>query len=178
MDRPPLPGSAQEALEAFLGRWVGTTQWAATQWGPARTTAAEMTFSRVAAGFAVTASYCHTEADGNRTEGQGVFTAYPDHPDMLLYFVNSRGLPREPPAQASWLDGILTVDRRSERGTARHTFEVVGNVMTHSAGLRLGAATEFTRFMTSVGQRAPDSGPGSRLKAAEPVPAAPRSEPA
>jgi len=158
MDRP-LPGSAQEALEAFLGRWTGTTQWEATQWGPARTTAAEMTFSRVAAGFAVTASYRHTEADGNCSEGQGVFTADPDHPDLLLYFVNSRGLPPDPPARASWLDGILTVDRRSGRGTARHTFQVVGNVLTHTAGLRLGAATEFTRFMTSIGQRVPDTVP-------------------
>ena len=155
MDRP-LPGSAHEALETFLGRWAGTTQWEATPWGPARTAAAEIIFARAAAGLAVTQTYRHTEADGTRSEGHGVFTMDPDRPDTLWYHVNSMGLPPEAPARASWHEGTLTLERRSDRGTARHTFRIDDGVLTHSAGLRLGKASEFTPFMTSVCRRVPE----------------------
>ena len=137
MDRP-LPGSAQEALEAFLGHWAGTTQWEATPWGRHGPRTVEMTFARAAAGWRSPHSYRHTEADGTRTEGHGVFTADPDHPDTLWYHVNSLGLPPEAPARASWQGGTLTVERRSERGTARHTFRVDDGVLTHSAGSPAG----------------------------------------
>ncbi|MEO3932688.1 hypothetical protein WMO79_07735 [Micrococcaceae bacterium Sec7.4] len=46
------------------------------------------------------------------------------------------------------------MERRSDRGTSRHTFRVDDGVLTHSAGLRLGSASEFTPFMTSVCRRA------------------------
>ncbi|MET1021856.1 MAG: DUF1579 domain-containing protein [Arthrobacter sp.] len=152
MDRP-LPGSAHESLEAFLGHWTGTTQREATPWGPARTAAIEVTYARAAAGLAVTQTYRHTDADGTRSEGHGVFTMDPDRPDTLWYHVNSMGLPPEPPARAIWLEDTLTLERRSDRGTSRHIFRVAGGVLTHSAGLRLGAAHDFTPFMTSVCRR-------------------------
>ncbi|WP_445154781.1 DUF1579 domain-containing protein [Arthrobacter sp. Hor0625] len=158
MDRP-LPGSALEALESFLGQWSGTTQWEATAWGPARTAVAEVVFARAAAGLAVTMSYRHTDSGGVKTEGIGVFTADTAHPDTLWYHVNSMGLPPEPPARASWHDGTLTIDRRSDRGTARHTLQVEGGKLTHSAGLRLGKAREFSPFMTTVCRRVPEPAP-------------------
>jgi hypothetical protein len=158
MDRP-LPDSALEALEAFLGDWAGTTRWEATPWGPARSADVGITFARAAAGLAVTASYSHTEADGRRTEGHGVFTVDKARPDTLWYHVNSLGLPPEAPARARWHEGTLTVERRSERGTARHTFRVEDGILTHGAGLRLGGAREFTPFMTSVCRRAPGAAP-------------------
>ena len=136
VDRP-LPGSACEALEAFLGHWTGTTHWEATAWGPARNADTEIIFSPAAAGLAVTQSYRHTDADGTRSEGHGVFTSDPDHPDTFWYHVNSLGLPPEAPARASVDGGTLTVERRSDRGTARHTFRVEDGELTHAAGLRL-----------------------------------------
>ena len=156
MDRPP-PGSAIEALQAFLGHWAGATRWEATPWGPARSAGVEMDFTRAAAGLAVTASYRHTEADGSITEGHGVFTVAKDRPDKLWYHVNSLGLPPEAPAPASWSGGTLTVERRSDRGVARHTFRVDDGVLTHSAGLRLGSASGFTPFLTSVCRRVPET---------------------
>ena len=93
------------------------------------------------------------EADGARSEGHGVFTMDPDRPDTLWYHVNSMGLPPEAPARASWLEGTLTMERRSDRGTSRHTFRVDDGVLTHSAGLRLGSASDFTPLMTSVCRR-------------------------
>ncbi len=152
MDRPPA-GSAYEALGEFLGRWSGTTHWEATPWGPERSAPAEVVFSAAAAGLAVTQSYRHMDADGNHTEGHGVFTMDPDRPDILWYHVNTPGLPPEPPARASWERGTLTVERRSDRGTARHTYRMESGVLTHSAGLRLGTANEFTPFMSSVYRR-------------------------
>ena len=152
VDRP-LPGSAGEALDEFLGRWTGTTHWEATAWGPARSAETEIIFSRAAAGLAVTQSYRHTDAEGSRSDGHGVFTTDPDHPDTLLYHVNSMGLPPEPPARASWDGDTLTVERRSDRGTARHTFRVEAGVLTHAAGLRLGKASGFTPFMTTICRR-------------------------
>ena len=101
MDRP-LPGSACAALEPFLGRWTGTTHWEATAWGPARSAESEIIFSPAAAGLAVTQSYRHTDEDGSRSEGHGVFTMDPDRPDTFWYHVNSMGLPPEAPARASW----------------------------------------------------------------------------
>jgi hypothetical protein len=156
MDRPP-PGSAFEALQAFLGHWAGTTRWEATSWGPARSAGVVISFARAAAGLAVTASYRHTEADGSTTEGHGAFTADKHRPDTLWYHVNSLGMPPEAPAPASWHGETLTVERRSDRGVARHTFRVDDGVLTHSAVLRLGAANEFTPFMTSVCRRVPET---------------------
>ena len=155
-----LPGSAPEALEAFLGQWSGTTQWEATAWGPARTAAAEVVFARAAAGLAVTMSYRHTESDGSRTDGIGAFTMDPDHPDTLWYHVNSMGLPPEAPARASWQGGTLTIERRSDRGTARHTLTVTDGLLTHAAGLRLGHTSGFIPFMTTVCRRVASPAPG------------------
>jgi hypothetical protein len=152
VDRP-LPGSACEALETFLGRWTGTTHWEATAWGPARSAQSEIIFSPAAAGLAVTQRYRHTEEDGSQSESHGVFTMDPGHPDSLRYHVNSMGLPPEAPARASWEGATLTVERRSDRGTARHTFNVDAGVLTHAAGLRLGKASEFMPFMTTVCRR-------------------------
>ena len=152
MNRPP-PGSAYEALEAFLGHWTGTTQWQATQWGPARAAAVELIFARAAAGLAVTYTYRQTHSGGTSSEGRGVFTLDPDHPDTLWYHVNSMGQPQEAPARARWHEGTLTLERRSSRGTSRHTFRLDDGVLTHSAGLRLGAEGQFTPLLTSVCRR-------------------------
>jgi len=155
VDRP-LRGSACEVLGEFLGRWTGTTHWEATAWGPARSAESEIVFSSAAAGLAVTHSYRHTDADGTRSEGHGVFTTDPNHPETLRYHVNSMGLPPEAPARAGLEAGTLTVERRSDRGTARHTFRVDGGVLTHAAGLRLGQVSGFTPFMTTVCRRVPE----------------------
>ena len=146
-------------LGHFLGHWTGTTHWEATAWGPARTAESEIVFASAAAGLAVTHSYRHTDADGTRSEGHGVFTTDPDHPETLWYHVNSMGLPPEAPARAGWEDGTLTVERRSDRGTARHTFRIDDGVLTHAAGLRLGQASGFTPFMATVCRRVDEDAP-------------------
>ena len=114
-------------------------------WGPARARNPRLSSPRAAAGLAVTHSYRHTDADGTRSEGHGVFTIDPDHPETLWYHVNSMGLPPERARpRAAGMTATLTVERRSDRGTARHTFRVDDGVLTHAAGLRLGQAAEFT----------------------------------
>ncbi|MDP9693659.1 UNVERIFIED_ORG: hypothetical protein J2X79_001207 [Arthrobacter globiformis] len=153
MDQP-LPGTAHEALEIFVGRWLGTTELAASPWGPARTATAEVTFTRAAGGFAVVQSYRHTEADGTHFEGHGVFTVDPDHDETLWYYVDSMGRPPSAPARGVWHDSTLTVERHSDRGTARHTFRVDQGVLTHTAELRLGETQDFQPFMTSICHRA------------------------
>ncbi|WP_314195658.1 DUF1579 family protein [uncultured Arthrobacter sp.] len=153
MDQPQ-PGTAHEALGIFVGRWLGTTELAASPWGPARTATAEVTFTRAAGGFAVVQSYRHTEADGTHFEGHGVFTVDPDHDETLWYYVDSMGKPPAAPARGAWHDSTLTVERHSDRGTARHTFRVDEGVLTHTAELRLGEAQEFQPFMTSICHRA------------------------
>ena len=157
MDGRP-PGSAFEALQAFLGHWSGTTRWEAPPWAPARSAEVVIDFARAAAGLAVTASFRHADADGSITEGHGVFTVDKDRPDILWYHVKSLGLPPQAPAPASWTGGTLTIERRSDRGVARHTFRVDDGVLTHSAGLRLGPASDFTPFLTSVCRRVPEAG--------------------
>ncbi len=154
MDRP-VPGSAYEELQAFLGDWAGTTHWQASPWGVARTAPSDVTFSRAVAGLAVTMSYGHANSDGTRSEGHGVFTTDPDRPEVLWYHVNSMGLPPEPPARALWRGGTLTVERRSDHGTARHTYRLDDGVLTHAASVRLGKALEFIPFLTSVYRRVP-----------------------
>jgi hypothetical protein len=153
MDQPQ-PGTAHEALEIFVGRWLGTTELAASPWGPARTATAEVTFTRAAGGFAVVQSYRHTEADGTHFEGHGVFTVDPDHDETLWYYVDSMGRPPAAPARGAWHDSTLTVERRSDRGTARHTFRVDQGVLTHTTELRLGETQDFQPFMTSICHRA------------------------
>jgi hypothetical protein len=156
MDRPQA-GSAQEALEGFLGHWSGTTRWEATAWAPARTAAADIVFARAAAGLAMTMSYRHQEPDGAKTEGIGVFTTDRTHADTLWYHVNSPGQPAESPVRASWQDGTLTIERRSARGVARHTLRLEQDRLIHAAGLRLGAAREFSPVLTTVCRRIADA---------------------
>jgi hypothetical protein len=148
------PGTAHEALEAFIGHWLGTTELAASPWGPARTATAEVTFTRAAGGFAVVQTYRHTEADGTHFEGHGVFTVDPDHHDVFWYYVDSLGRPPSVPARGAWHDATLTVERHSDRGTARHTFRVDKDVLIHTAELRLGDSQDFSPFMTSICHRA------------------------
>lgn len=152
MDRPH-PGTAQKELEVFLGHWSGTTQIEATPRRPARTAAAEVTFTKAAAGYAVLQSYRHTEAEGIRFERHGMFTMDPDHPDTVWYHVDSVGLPREAPTRCNWHRGVLTVERRNGRDTSRHTFRVDDGVLTHTSEVRLADATAFVPFMTSVCRR-------------------------
>jgi hypothetical protein len=152
MDRPH-PGTAQEELEVFLGHWSGTTQIEATPRRPARTAAAEVTFTKAAAGYAVLQSYRHTEAEGIRFERHGMFTMDTDHSDTVWYHVDSVGLPREAPTRCNWHRGVLTVERRNGRDTSRHTFRVDDGVLTHTSEVRLADATAFAPFMTSVCRR-------------------------
>ncbi|ABK02830.1 hypothetical protein JOE40_000396 [Arthrobacter sp. PvP102] len=152
MDRTH-PGTAQAELEVFLGHWTGTTHIEATPRRPARTAAAEMTFTKAAGGYAVLQSYRHTQLDGIRFERHGMFTMDPDHPDTVWYHVDSVGLPREPPTRCSWHGGVLTVERRTGRDTSRHTYRVDDGVLTHTSEVRLAGATAFAPFMTSVCRR-------------------------
>lgn len=150
----PQPGTVHAVLENFLGHWRGTTRLVASAWGPERTADAEVSYTRAAGGFAVVQSYRHTEADGAHFEGHGVFTVDPDHEDVLWYYVDSMGRPPGAPSRCTWVDGVLRVERRSNGGTARHSFHVDGGVLTHTAELRLGDDADFVPFMVSECRRA------------------------
>jgi hypothetical protein len=151
---PSQPGTVHAVLEDFLGHWRGTTRLAPSAWGPERSAAAEISFTRAAGGFAVVQSYRHTEANGTHFDGHGVFTVDPDHHDVLWYYVDSTGLPPGTPLRCTWVDAVLRVERHSDRGTARHTFQVADGVLTYSAELRLGEGQNFVPFMTSECRRA------------------------
>jgi hypothetical protein len=151
---PSQPGTVHAVLEDFLGHWRGTTRLASSAWGPERSAAAEISFTRAAGGFAVVQSYRHTETNGSHFDGHGVFTVDPDHNDVLWYYVDSMGQPPGTPARCTWVDGVLRVERHSARGTARHTFRVADGVLTYSAELRLGEGLRFVPFMNSECHRA------------------------
>jgi hypothetical protein len=63
------------------------------------------------------------------------------------------GMPPGAPVRCSWVDGVLRVERHSESGTARHTFRVDRDVLTHTVELRLGEDQGFVPFMTSECRR-------------------------
>ena len=149
----PQPGTVHAVLEDFLGHWRGTTRLAPSTWGPERSAVAEISFTRAAGGFAVVESYRHTEANGTHFDGHGVFTVDPDHHDVLWYYVDSTGLSPGTPVRCTWVEGVLRVERHSDRGTARHTFQVADGVLTYSAELRLGEGHSFVPFMTSECRR-------------------------
>ncbi len=149
----PQPGTVHAVLEDFLGHWRGTTRLAASSWGPERRAVAEVSYTRAAGGYAVVQSYRHTEADGTHFEGHGVFTVDPDHEDVLWYYADSVGLPAGTPLRCTWVDGVLRVERHSDRGTARHSFRVDDELLIHTAELRLGEGQGFVPFMTSECRR-------------------------
>ncbi|MFF1251698.1 DUF1579 family protein [Pseudarthrobacter sp. NPDC058329] len=149
-----LPGRGPGALAGFLGHWKGTAHLAAGPWGPERTVDAEVTYTQVAGGSAVVQTYRHAEVDGRHFEGHGIFTVDPDHHDILWYYVDSSGLPPGTPERCTWHGGVLRVERHSDRGSARHTFRLDGDTLTHTAELRLGMAEEYRPFMISECRRA------------------------
>jgi Protein of unknown function (DUF1579) len=146
---PPEPGPVHAVLEDFLGHWRGITHIAASVRGPARSAEAELSFTRAAGGLAVVQSYRHVEADGSHFEGHGVFTLDPDHHDVLWYYVDSLGQPAGAPARCTWSDGVLRVERHSDRGTARHTFLVRDGRLIHQVDLRLSEGQGFIPYLTS-----------------------------
>ncbi|WP_285248097.1 DUF1579 domain-containing protein [Pseudarthrobacter sp. efr-133-R2A-89] len=149
MDRPLPPGTVPEAIRDFLGHWSGTTHWQATAWNPAHTDAAEVAFIPAAAGHAVTMSYRHTEPDGSRVDGVGVFTADPLHAGTFWYHASTAGLPPEAPARASWHDHALTVERRRGSAVIRHVLTVRDGLLTHSAGLWRDHRSVLVPLMTT-----------------------------
>ncbi|UZX02555.1 DUF1579 domain-containing protein [Arthrobacter sp. CDRTa11] len=150
----PLPGTVHTVLDSFLGHWRGTTRLAAGAWGPEHIADAEVRYTRAAGGYAVVQSYRHKEADGSHYEGHGVFTVDPDHEAVLWYYVDSMaGASQGLPARCTCIDGVLRVERHSDRETARHTFRVDGSILTHTVELRLGDAGGFSPFMSSEFRR-------------------------
>lgn len=169
MERTP-PSRAPGALVAFLGRWRGSTRFAAGPWGPERTVDAEVTYTPVAGGSAVVQSYRHLEPDGTHSEGHGIFTVDPDHQDVFWYYVDNAGPAPVAAARCTWHDGALRVERRGGAGWTRHTLRVDGNVLTHITELRTrggkttstttdgsggddGTGPAYVPFMTSSFQR-------------------------
>ncbi|UVJ40913.1 DUF1579 family protein [Arthrobacter sp. CJ23] len=149
----PLTGRAGDALKAFIGQWRGITELAASPWGPARTADAEASFTRAAGGYAVVQSYRHKEPDGSHFEGHGMFTLDPGHGETLWYYVDSMGRPPAAPSRGSWHEGVLTVERRTAYGVARHAFRVEDGVLIHTAELRLEGASVFSPLLSSVFRR-------------------------
>jgi len=152
MELPPR-GHAAEMLQDFIGHWRGITEIASSPWGSARTAEAEVVFSRAASGYAVVQSYRHREADGTHFEGHGMFTVDREHGDTLWYYVDSIGRPPASPVRGSWNAGILTLDRRTAEGVARHTFRVEDGVLVHTADLRLEGTSGFSPLLKSVFRR-------------------------
>lgn len=150
---PLQPGTVPAVLEDFLGHWRGTTRLAGSAWGPERSAVAEFSFTRAAGGLAVVQSYRHTEEDGSRFEGHGVFTVDPDHNDILWYYVDSMGQPPGVPVRCTWVDGVLRVERHSDRGTARHTFRVEDGTLIHTMELRLSEGQGFSPYLSSECRR-------------------------
>lgn len=150
------------ALAALLGHWRGTTDIPAGPWGPARTVEAELTYRRLAGGFAVVQTYRHIEADGSHYEGHGIFTLDPQHQDVLWYYVDTMGPVPDGPTRCVVHDGVLRVERRSDGGWTRHTLSVDGDLLTHVAEIRSGAASTlqegggYRPLMTSRYRRVAD----------------------
>ncbi len=172
MSESPSPHD-HPALSSLLGHWRGSTRLAAGPWGPARTVDAEVTYRRVAGGFAVVQSYRHLEADGTHSEGHGIFTLDPDHQDVFWYYVDSHGPAPEGPARCTWHDGVLRVERHGSAGWTRHSVRLDGDVLIHVTELRSrepsstqpgggsaenagadGTGSAYTLFMTSTFTRA------------------------
>ncbi|MFJ4028101.1 DUF1579 domain-containing protein [Paenarthrobacter sp. NPDC089989] len=135
----PDAGRAAELLRPFIGHWRGLTEIASSPWGPARTAEAEVVFTVAAGGHAVVQSYRHREPDGAHLEGHGMFTVDPGHGGTLWYYVDSMGRPPAAPVRGLWSAGVLTLERRTDDGVARHTFRIEDDVLVHTAELRLEA---------------------------------------
>lgn len=150
------------ALASLLGRWRGTTDIPAGPWGPARTVDAELTYRRLAGGFAVVQTYRHTETDGSHYEGHGIFTLDSQRQDVLWYYVDTMGPVPDGPARCVVHDGVLRVERRNDGGWTRHTLSVDGDLLTHVAEIRSGVASTlpdgggYRPLMTSRYRRVAD----------------------
>lgn len=146
----PATGRAVDILREFLGHWTGITEIASSPWGTARTADAEVVFTGTAGGHAVVQSYKHREPDGSHFEGHGMFTVDRDHGGTLWYYVDSMGKPPAAPVRGTWSTGMLTLERRTADGVARHTFRVEDGVLVHTADLRLEGHAAFSPLLKSV----------------------------
>lgn len=159
-DEMDLPATAHAAdiLRDFIGHWRGITEIASSPWGTARTAEAEVVFTKAAGGHAVVQSYRHREPDGTHFEGYGMFTVDRDHGDTLWYYVDSMGKGPAAPVRGTWSGGVLTLDRRTADGVARHTFRVEDGVLVHTADLRLEGHSGFSPLLKSVFRKSPEPG--------------------
>ncbi|MFF1828157.1 DUF1579 domain-containing protein [Paenarthrobacter sp. NPDC058040] len=146
----PNTERAADLLGPFIGHWRGITEIAPSPWGAARTAEAEVAFTAVAGGHAVVQSYRHREPDGAHLEGHGMFTVDQAHGGTLWYYVDSLGRPPAAPVRGHWASGVLTLERRTDDGVARHTFRVEDGVLVHTAELRLEGKAGFSPLLKSV----------------------------
>lgn len=115
-------------MSGLVGRWSGEEDVSATAWTAAGRARGELTIVSGPGGLIV--DYAETRADGAMV-GHGVVAG-----DGWWWF-DSYGFVPHVPGTATWDDGVLTLERRSERGR---------NVMTLSADdgrltMRLSAAS-------------------------------------
>lgn len=146
----PNSGRAADLLRPFLGHWRGTTEIAASPWGPARTAEAEVVFTAAAGGHAVVQSYRHHEPDGAHLEGHGMMTVDGTHGGTFWYYVDSMGSAPAAPVRGHWSEGTLSFERRTKDGVARHSFTVEDGVLVYTAWLRLEGKSGFSPLLKSV----------------------------
>ncbi|MFC4139327.1 MULTISPECIES: DUF1579 domain-containing protein [unclassified Microbacterium] len=117
------------ALETLHGRWTGEEEVFATAWTPAGRAEAELVLAE-GPGGALIVDYAETRADGAMT-GHGVVLG-----DGWWWF-DSYGFVPSAPGTATWSDGELVLERRSERGRNVMVLASDGEVLT----MRLAAAS-------------------------------------
>jgi hypothetical protein len=149
MDMPRL-GPAHEALTALVGDWVGKEEVAESPWASASTASARASYRVALHGFAVVQEYRQLREDGTDFLGLNVFTVDPATGETLWYGFDSYGFPPDSPARGRWSGDVLTLEKRTERGVARHRFTVGEGWLRHEIDIRMGDAPEFAEFLRAV----------------------------
>ncbi|MFD8494044.1 DUF1579 family protein [Amycolatopsis sp. NPDC059657] len=148
MDMPQL-SDGHRALTALIGTWTGEEELAASAWAPASTAVATVRYRLALNGFAVIQEYEQRRADGGGLLGHNVFTVDPATGDTLWYGFDSYGFPPMSPGRGGWDNGTLVLEKRTERGVARHRLTPDGDVLHHVIDLQMGEGTEFGQFLSA-----------------------------
>ena len=142
MEMPKLVAEHARLLE-FTGEWQGEEQVAASPWGPAGPALGQMSFRSDLNGFALIQDYVQHKGTRISFRGHGVFLVEPQSHEILWYWFDSLGFPPGDPARGTFDGQVLTLNRLTERGASRYTYEISADVCSFSIENKLPHDQQF-----------------------------------
>lgn len=135
------------ALHRLTGTWEGLERLFASPWAAESSATGRVIFRPILGGTALLQEYQQTRAEGSLFELYGIWTVEIGTDTVLWHSFDSFVPTPEQPARGHWENDVLTMEKVTSRGKARHYLSTKGNTLDHSIATVSLNDEEFQPFM-------------------------------